>query len=65
MAPGFPSAQRAGGDGLRLSCIGMREIALSQNRKYDIISLWQMMSEKDGIETLHGLRAEAACSEGG
>nr|MCR5347291.1 response regulator [Fretibacterium sp.] len=38
---------------------GGEGLALSRSKKYDIIVMDHMMPEKDGIETLHELKAEA------
>ena len=55
----FKSLLKRTGVQIDTAASGDEGLALSHNKKYDIIFLDHMMPEKDGVETLHELRAEA------
>jgi|GEM_PF-975946 len=55
----FKSLLKRTGVQIDTAASGDEGLTLAHDRKYDIIFLDHMMPEKDGIETLHELRAEA------
>ena len=55
----FKSLLKRTGIQIDTAASGDDGLALARGKKYDIIFLDHMMPEKDGVETLHELRAEA------